>query len=336
MRLRDALRQKFATPQEAMKALGLDESLIETEENQPMKVVRLSRTAAVAKGALLAYLRPIMAQDAKINIDEALADVTAKNFKERRPDLIKAISTHVSGKLAKDAKMEMDKMEKAMDVAEMEKEAEDAETEANSGLPMPGGGKKKAEDKKAMDKRARDWLKEKLSEDDMEGYDAMCASGMDSEEDDDKKEKGEDKRAKDTKRARDAEKDKVDEEENDKGSKDSVSKGAMDAAIKAAVKIATDTANQAQREIREAEEAVRPYVGKLIAMDGASEVYRAALKIKGVDASDIKEVAALKLLVAQLPSPDARAPRDTKIATDSSAVGSFNALYGNPAPVRHV
>jgi uncharacterized protein len=309
------------------------------KEQATMKVVRLSRTAAVAKGALLAYLRPIMAQDAKINLDEALADVTAKNFKERRPDLVKAISNVMAGKLAKDAKVETARLELAMDAAKEEGEAEDAETEANSGIAAVGGGKKKAEDKKAMDKKARDWLMDKLSKDDMEAYDAMCAKASDSEEDDEEKgedaKRAKDKRARDARRAKDGEKDdEVDESENDKGAKDV--KGMDAAAVKTAIKIAVDAANAKQRAIREAEDVVRPLVGKLIAMDSAEDVYRAALKIKGVDASDVKEVAALKLLVSQLPAPDARPPRDSKIAMDSTAVGSFNQMFGNPKPVQHV
>lgn len=117
---------------------------------------------------------------------------------------------------------------------------------------------------------------------------------------------------------------------------ETVSKKAMDAAIKVATKMATDAAIKTQREIRDAEEAVRPLVGKLISMDSAEDVYRTALKVKGVDASEVTQVAALKLLVAQLPLPDARPQRDAKIAMDSTAVGSFNTMFGNPKPVRHV
>lgn len=289
-RLRDALRKKFATPQEAMKALGLDESLIDPKEQRQMKVARLSRIAAVAKGALMAHLTPIMAADAKINLDAVFKDVTAKNFKERRPDLLKTISSIASGKLAKDAKMDMDAMEKAMDVAEKEKEAEDAEEKeaeekkAKDAIPDTG--------KSALDKGGKDaegggfkkFLKEKMSEDD---YKAACdmMEAEDAEESEEEKKKKAGDRARDAKpakdkKAKDAEpEEKVEKEEGE----EKVTKGAMDAALKAE---RASTRETVAKEIRETERGIRvalaevePFVGKLkpeLALDSKVDVYRNA------------------------------------------------------------
>ena len=70
-----------------------------------------------------------------------------------------------------------------------------------------------------------------------------------------------------------------------------VTKTAMDAAIQAAVTKAQEAAIRNQRNIRNAERFVRPWVGDL-AMDAArpADVYRAALLALGMDAKRVKDM----------------------------------------------
>jgi hypothetical protein len=105
-----------------------------------------------------------------------------------------------------------------------------------------------------------------------------------------------------------------------------VTKTAMDAAIKAAVGKAQQQAIRTQREIRNAERAVRPWVGDL-AMDAShpSQIYRTALKALGMDASrvDAMHADALVPVLEAQPKPSRRVPQQQKLAADSQPQSSF-------------
>lgn len=253
------------------------------------KTTKLSLMAATATGALMTYLKPKLAQDAKIDLTPILAGVTAKNFKAKQTDIMSGLTTATSGKLAKDATLDgVADVLTALDGLGLD------EMEANSGTPMAGKtpGKDKAKDEDPDEKR-REFLKDKLSEDDMSAYDALCEQeAMDEEEDDDK-----------------------------------VDKKAMDAAIADAVKTATENANRTQRDIREAEEVVRPYVGKLaMAHDSAAGVFRTALGALGVKDVDKLHPDALKPILLAMPLPNTAKPAAT-VAMDAAGVTSFFERY---------
>lgn len=95
---------------------------------------------------------------------------------------------------------------------------------------------------------------------------------------------------------------------------------AMDAAIAKGVKaIAVKIAADA-KALREAERAVRPYVGEVAAMDSAEEVYRFALDSMGVKLGDDVHPSALPVILANLPKATAPKPRlaqDTAAARDT-------------------
>lgn len=102
---------------------------------------------------------------------------------------------------------------------------------------------------------------------------------------------------------------------------------AMDAAIQGAVQSAVQAERARAREAREAEVAVRPYVGNLaVAMDTAEDVYRAALSALGVDTKGVHASALPHILKAQ-PLPGAQAERRKVIAQDSKASGSFFEMF---------
>jgi hypothetical protein len=217
---------------------------------------------------------------------------------------------------------------------EKPKDTKMAATEPNAGVP--NGAKKSA-----TDEEKREFLKAKMSEDDMKAYDAMCA-GEDEKEDedeDDKKKAAKDKMSKikaRDKMSKDKAKDepsnkKEDESDEEDEEEEKVTKGAMDAAISAAVTKATKAAHDAavatQRAIREAENAVRPYVGNIaMAHDSADAVYRTALTALGVKVDGVHP-SALKTILELQPVPGAKPKMPAPVAMDSARAASFDALF---------
>lgn len=75
------------------------------------KPIALTRQALLVEGALAAYIKPKLAQDAKLDLKPMLSGVTAKNFKQQRPAIVKAAA-------ALDAAIETDDLEKILEVVE--------------------------------------------------------------------------------------------------------------------------------------------------------------------------------------------------------------------------
>lgn len=73
------------------------------EEEQSMSKKPLSRKALLLKGALAVHLKPLLATDAKINLDALLAPLAADNWKDTLPGVLKAVEKACTGKLAQDA-----------------------------------------------------------------------------------------------------------------------------------------------------------------------------------------------------------------------------------------
>ncbi|MBZ9727533.1 DUF2213 domain-containing protein [Mesorhizobium sp. CO1-1-11] len=254
------------------------------EINTMKKTALLSRMASVAHGAILAHVMPKLAADQKIDLRPVLADITAKNFKAKRPAIIEAVGKATKGNLAADAKLDdIEALLVALDGVEV-KEANDEEDE---------------DDEEAKKKKAED----------------------DAVEEEDKKKKA----------AEDAEKDDDDD--------DKVDKKAMDTAIAAAVSAAVDRAKREAREesaqVRAAEEAVRPYIGKLaMAHDSADAVYCTALTSLGVNVDGVHPSALPAILKAQ-PLPGAgQAQQPARVAMDAAGVSLFHEMF--PAAKPHI
>lgn len=238
----------------------------------------LSHKAVLLGGALSGYLMPRLAQDTKVNLTPILKGITAKNYDAQKPAVLKGLTDLVTPLLAKDAKLDhlpelLDHLGK-QDVAEPE--AKDAD---NSAIPVEGEDEEsdeekaakmeaEAKDKKAKDKKAAldNFLKEKLSAEDMAAYDAMC--GADESEAAEENAEGESKE--------DAAKD-----------NNMVNKAAMDSALKSQ----RDSILKQTREAAEAREFVQPWVGKVsLALDSAPAIYRAALKGLGMDSKKVESL----------------------------------------------
>ncbi|TPJ12168.1 hypothetical protein FJW04_23225 [Mesorhizobium sp. B2-7-3] len=113
----------------------------------------------------------------------------------------------------------------------------------------------------------------------------------------------------------------------------------MDTAIAAAVSAAVDRAKREAREesaqVRAAEEAVRPYIGKLaMAHDSADAVYRTALTSLGVNIDGVHPSALPAILKAQ-PLPGAgQAQQPARVAMDAAGVSLFHGMF--PAAKSHI
>lgn len=273
-----------------------------------------SAQALVARGALSAYLKPLLATDAQIDYKEIVLGTTSHNWEQAKTVITERVKAATNGKLAIDAnldglKLALDSVDVALDDDDMmmDKKAKDEWDD----------DKKKAEDKKAADKKAKD-------EADMEEDEKKKAADKKAkdEADEDEKKKAADKKAKD-------------EEDKDKDKEDM--KAAMDAAIEAAVSATEKRMLDKQRAYREAEEIVRPVLGVILAQDSSDDVYALLLKSEGMDLSDIPAVAykaIAKNIVKGMTAAKSNARALPRIAMDAASATNFATRFPNVAAVR--
>jgi 8-oxo-dGTP pyrophosphatase MutT (NUDIX family) len=264
----------------------------------------LTRKGAVAMGALMIALKPKLAMDAKIDLAPLFKGVTAKNFKEKKPAIVEGVTQLTAGKLAQDASInDVAALLDSLDGVEPAEAA--ADNDETAGLPIVGQGPNET----TMDAGAegvRQFLTGKLSDEDIAKVCAMIDGGAADELDPEA-----DPNAPPA----------LDEDKD----KEMVDKPAMDAAIAKAVADTTAQVTKNQREIRDAERKVRPYVGELaIACDSAEAVYRAALTALGLG-DKIKDVhaSALRTILEMQPLPDSRPKAKPSIAMDAAGAKSF-------------
>jgi 8-oxo-dGTP pyrophosphatase MutT (NUDIX family) len=266
------------------------------------KTVKLSKKAVMVKGALMAFLQPRMAADAAaaFNLDTILSGVKRKNWLEKKPGVVAAIKPH----LAQDADLQdvvalLDKLDSA--------------TPDNDDVAMDDPDPKCAQ--------ILDMLRGKISDEDLAQVQAAlgapaAAPAAPAAADEPVQTPG----AATADPKSDVNKAAVPGANDDKD--DKVDVAAMDKAIKLAVDAARkETAKEVEsstiarlRGISEAEEAVKPYVGKLAAMDSADAVYKAALELLKVDVKGVHPSAYRHILAAQ-PKPG---DNKTNLASDSA------------------
>jgi hypothetical protein len=235
------------------------------KETFPMpKSAVLSRTADVARGALMAYAKPRLAQDAKVDLQPILKGVTAKNLKSKAGTIAKAFDAAVRPKLGQDADLDQADVQAVVEeVAELMKSESDDIAAAvadpdPAAAPDPDGND--APDMDAL----MSYLGGVLSDEQMAKVKSMMGKGDDDDGAEDRRKRGVP----------------VTPSAQDKGKPDMVSKTAMDAAL---ARKGDEIAAQVRAEanaVREAERFVRPYVGEIaMACDSAESVHRAALDI---------------------------------------------------------
>lgn len=277
-----------------------------------------SLKATIAVGALIPFLKPRLAQDAKIDLAKVFANVKPKTFGNMKDAIAADIMKLTKGKLAKDTKIGSDgKLEGLGDLLEMidsDKMVEDEDDDDLAGeapeetMDAEGGGLK-------------DFLKGKLGEDDFAKACDMMKPGGASDTD----ETAEEKAAREAKEKETAEKAAKDAEaEKAKETK------AMDAKIDAAVKAERKLAN----DIAAAREHVRPHVGALQgAFDSVDGVYQAALTVLGVEKAE--EITGAPALKAVLDAKVTAAPKAKPVpAMDAAAAKSFADRFPGAAKIK--
>ncbi len=268
----------------------------------------LSMKAMMAKGALLAILKPRkLAADKAPNLDTILADVKTANWLTKKPGIVSAIKA----KLATDADIS--------DVVELldQLDGEKPEDEAVA-----------TDEVDPKVEKILTMLRGKVSDEDLAEIEAALKEPTTPALDEPVQVPGAANA-----NPKDPENKEVVPGANDAPDDDKVTKAAMDAAIqgeRAKAQIAIKDVEKRTiariRGIAEAEEVVRPYVGKLTAMDSAEGVYKAALEVMGVDVAGIHPSAYKAVLTAH-PKPG-DAPRRT-VAQDSALPADMSEAFPN-------
>jgi hypothetical protein len=302
----NALREKYATPEAVVRALGLDEAILrEPKEDKPMPKTPLS-----GAGQFLERIQPMLAQDASLG------------------DLLELIDTLKAAGAAAEPVQEEDETETPSggenDAPDYDDE-EDTPVEPNSGLPACAGeeGKKVpvGTDNEPVSK-LREHLGAKLSPEDMAEVEQLLAALSAPAADDADEESL--KKALEAEELAKAEAAKAAKDEEPK-----LTKTAMDSAIRAAVQ----SVRKGAQDIRDAERRVRPYVGELaIAFDSAEQVYRHTLKVLGIKDADTIHHSALPVLLEMQPKPGAR--KETRVAMDSAGTKSFSTMFPEAGRIR--
>lgn len=254
-------------------------------EMPPVATKLKSRKALMLQGAVAAYLRPKLAQDAKIDVSDVLSTITAKNFGTQKAKLVTALQKRTAGKLAADADLE-----DVVEFIDAFKDVTDGEVKDDVIVEAVEAGDDEGVTADADDDmvaKLLTFLEGKLSDDDLAAAKQM-ASGQ--AQDEPPPFEGEPK----------------------------VDKPAMDAAIRKGI----DTAVARVNALHKAREDVKPLVGDVIGMDSAAAVYRFALDKAGVDTAGVHD-SALAVLVDQQVKLSAAPAARKPIALDAKQNDEF-------------
>ncbi len=295
-----------------------------TGEVRMSKARLMTRKASVAAGALMVALKPVLAQDASIDLGPILLKAKPRKFAAAKKGILADLTKALNGvKLAQDGDVGeiVESVAELLDAIDGDKTiVDDADTtDVNAGAPPV--------DDTSMDSdmaAVKAYLKSKGVPDDviagMPGETKPDSTALDADETDEAK-------AARLKKEKDEKDDKVAKD------KDLVSKPAMDAAIAAAVEQTRKDTIASMGSIEEAKRKVRPHTGELVmAFDSAEAVYRHAFKVIGRDVSKIEgagAVAALEAMLDMVPVPGQRQNAQPTLAQDSATVTAFEAMHPN-------
>ncbi len=312
----------------------------------------ISTKAGIVLGALAAHMAPRLAADAKPDLAAIVRGTTAANYARAKPVIVARLKAATAGKLAKDANL--DDVHGLLDRLDgVGGEGEDAEEESGMG----GNSDPEEElDNPAIDSDPAEMicnhLRGKISPELLAEIEQMADAARPGEDEDpepvpsnseemkkmtpadrkaavdsfkaahDKWTK--DRRARDAKKAKDAQA--VAEMRKAEEAKD---KQAMDTAIRVACESTEKRTIKRMRDLAEAEQFIRPYVGDavIMAQDSAEDVYRLALDELGVSTKGVHPSAYRTILEAMGVPGAKRAVRGARGADDArAAVGSVTAL----------
>lgn len=322
---------------------GPDVIVGDEKKDFQMAKTLLSRKAAMVQGAMIAYLMPKLAADAKVDLTSVFAGITNKNIVERKPIILNGVRSAVKGKLAMDA--DIGDLVKLLDavssapVADSEDPIADPAVDpavdpALAAPPVDPVPEAKDDDPTAA---IMEFLQGKLTPEDLAQLQALmkpeAAADPAAAPPADPAAPPADPAAPPKDPAEDAEMDDLTaNDQDDPAMQNTVSKPAMDAAIASAEARVIKT----HRDIRDAERAVRPYVGDLaIACDSAESVYRHALKMLGVKGAETIHASALPAMLEMQPLPGARKTAPT-LSMDAAAAKGFSDRFPETHRIRAI
>jgi hypothetical protein len=363
----DALRKRFKSPEAVLSALGLDEALLRGGGTEKRSAVAEALKAAIktktgiAQDAELSDLLEML--DAlKATQESALKEIGAVEAEAQEEVGEEEVGEKAAslfggeggGEEERDDEYEPDKP------AKTEEDSKDmAGMEGNAGIPALAEEDKRdepaAEEEVSTDgdpaTRLHMLLKGKLSQEEMREVGEILADLSGGESEEEEPEVGAVEPAKAAEPEKTEEPVKAEDEEavsmtkSGAGASSSVEvktgteekAAGMDAAIKLAVDTALKGERANQKAIREAERAVRRYIGEVPAMsfDSAAEVYRHALVSLGVEGADKVHASALPILLKNLPVPgsEARAKPAKSLGMDAASVKGFAEMFPNAARI---
>jgi hypothetical protein len=246
-----------------------------------------SRTALMLSGALAAAITPRLAQDAQIDFGRLVQGVNRKNYAKTTKDLPARVLRAVTPKLAADGSLDVDDVVGI--IGALSGAVPAAEPDAMPAIDDDGGD---------VVGRICSMLEGKVDDETMAAIRAMggtAADGYDAE----------------------GEHPEPDGDEPLPPKKED--KPAMDAALR---KVRADAAADF-RAVRDAEREVFPYVGEVVAMDSAADVYGFALETMNVDLAGVPK-SAYRAVLKALPVPGSDRPR---IAQDAAPAADFGARF---------
>ena len=309
----------------------------------------LSRKAALVKGALAAYAKPKLAADASIDLTKLVSDINTKSWRTLKPKLKDRLLSATQGKLAADASLDDFAAFLAAFDAEMDDESTSDESEEDRKKSASDADKDDDKKKKTDDDDDDDDDKKKKADDEEKeaakikaAADAEVMNGvrkylMDCGMSED--ETGNVMKMIDPNPAKDEPPSFPGKPTTGAKDKDMPTKEAMDSAIATATaktRIETENAVIARlRAVRDAENAVEPYIGKLkLAMDSAAAVYKLAFDHLKVDVTGV-DASAYPTILKLVPRPDAK-KASIELAQDRAITPGFATRYPDAARVRHV
>lgn len=294
-----------------------------------VKIAPLTRTGLRLQTALYTRLLPLMAQDAKLDLAPALKGVNMGNYKGKLPTIVKMALDAANPLMTSEATAAGgagpdDVIIKLLDMVGGQAAAPDPEAPEMDAVPeVPGAGAPAAAATVAApaapdpNAAVMDFLKGcGLDEASM----AKVAELMGA-----KKEPA--AAATDPAKPKPATEDEDDEDMP-------ITPQAMDSAIKAA----TAAERKNQKDLYEAHELVKPYVGNLpMTFDSAPDVIRTALKMKGVKVDGLHDDALRPILEAQQKiGQKPRQAADSTVAMDSARSTSFAERFKGAANINHM
>jgi hypothetical protein len=358
-----ALREKFGgDPKKLLEVLGLDESVLNERKTEMSMSTKPTRLAYAVLMNTAAAVNPLLAFDKKVDYAPIVAGLTTKNFKERKPEIVKQLGAALKGKLAIDEGVTMGHVAKMLDhiehegmsakpesldesVSEPQHKAMEAAAHGQSNLGIPKDvGKEFAEaDKgKTFDaggvENLKGFLKEKgMGDDDIAGAcDALfkkvgadAAGGEASAVVPGEKSAEAARRSAlggdETPEEKEA-REKKEKEANDTKMKGMVTKDELTTTVAAAIKATRDGDRATFRALDKA----RPYVGELKGMtfDSAEQVFRHTLKALKVPGVDGVHASALETILDLQPKLGARPEIASDAAPDASAIDDYNKRFG--------